>query len=46
MASYRCLFLDHNGDTKAAEDIEADSLSEAIEIALASLEVRPHHRSV
>lgn len=46
MASYQCLFLGQNGEITVAEIIEGASLSEAIEIALASLKARPHHRAV
>jgi hypothetical protein len=46
MPSYRCYFLDEQGHVRAAEDIDADALSEAIERALAMLKERDHHRSV
>jgi hypothetical protein len=46
MPSYRCYFLDQQAHIQAAENIDADALSEAIDKALAMLKQRPHHRSI
>lgn len=47
MPSYRCFFIgpdDHIAGPP--EVIEADALSTAIDLALAMLQARPHHRTI
>jgi hypothetical protein len=46
MHVYRCYFLDSEDHIKAAENIEAEALTKAIERALALLELRPQHRAI
>lgn len=46
MRSYRCYFLDEEAHIQAAENVDADVLSEAVDKALTMLKQRPHHRSV
>jgi hypothetical protein len=38
--------LDAQNDISASESVEADTLTEATERALAMLKSRPHHRSI
>jgi hypothetical protein len=45
MHIYRCFFLDEGDHIKAAEIIEADAVSEAIERACVMLRERPQHRT-
>ena len=45
MHIYRCFFLDGGDHIKAAEIIEADAVSEAIDKACAMLRERPQHRA-
>jgi len=46
MSSYRCYFLDNEGHIRNYEGIDADTLSEAIDRALAMLKARPWHLNV
>ena len=46
MNFYRCFFLNEDDHIKAAEIIEADAVSEAIDKALVMLRERPQHRTV
>jgi hypothetical protein len=46
MHIYRCFFLNEADRIKAAEIIEADAVSEAIDKALVMLRERPQHRTV
>jgi len=46
MHIYRCFFLNEDDHIKAAEIIEADAVSEAIDKALVMLRERPEHRTV
>jgi len=46
MYMYRCYFLDDSDCINAAENIEADAVTDAIGRALAMLDARPHHRAV
>ncbi len=46
MNFYRCFFLNEDDHIKAAEIIEADAVSEAIDKALVMLRERPEHRTV
>jgi hypothetical protein len=46
MQIYQCCFLDEHERVEAAESIEADAASDAIDRALAMLSARPHHRAV
>ena len=43
---YRCCFLDANDTIDAIEEIEADTLLDAIEQAKAMLTGRSHHNAV
>ena len=43
---YRCCFLDANDTIDAIEEIEADTLLDAIEQAKAMLSGRSHHNAV
>jgi hypothetical protein len=42
---YRCCFLDANDGIEALEEIEADTLTDAIDDAKAMLKSRPQHES-
>jgi len=46
MPLYRCYFLDRQDRIRSAEDIEAESLDQAVELAHTMLKERPQHRSV
>lgn len=46
MPAYRCYFLDENDHIRAAETIDTDALSEAIDKALVMLKERSHHHAV
>ena len=46
MHIYRCFFLDEDDHIKAAEIIEANAVSEAIDKACAMLRERPQHQAV
>jgi hypothetical protein len=43
---YRCCFLDANDSIDALEEIDADTLLDAIEQANAMLKGRPHHETI
>jgi hypothetical protein len=43
---YRCYFLDGADHIKAAENMEADTLHQAIELAFAMLKKHPQHHAV
>ncbi len=46
MPIYRCYFLDRQERIRSAENIEAERLDQAVELAHAMLKERPQHRSV
>jgi hypothetical protein len=47
LPSYRCFFIGHDDHIAGPpEVIEADALGEAIDLALAMLQARPHHRGI
>ena len=46
MRLYRCCFLDERDRVAASENIEAEALSEAVDLALAMLHNRPQHRAI
>jgi hypothetical protein len=46
VTGYRCHFLNSEDNIQAAENIEAERLDEAIDMALARFERRPHHHSI
>ena len=46
MHIFRCYFLNSEDRIEASEVIEADSLRDGIDRALAMLEARPQHRTV
>ena len=46
MALYRCLFLNAQDDINAYEEIEAGSLSDAVQQANSMLDQRSHHNAI
>ena len=46
MNVYRCYFLNAANRIEAAEDLDAETLSEAVERAQSMLQSRPQHRAI
>ena len=46
MRLFRCYFLDERDHIAAEEDIEVETLSDAIELAVVMLQSRSQHRAV
>jgi hypothetical protein len=46
MSNYRCFFLNASNRVEAAEVIEAQTPTQAVEQALAILRERPQHRAI